>query len=586
MSVKGVISRVAGPFVTAKNATGLCMYELVRVGEEGIIGEVIGLSGDKAFIQVYEETAGLRPGEPVEGTGKPLSVELGPGLVGCMFDGIQRPLHILQDMAGSFIRRGLSPNALDRSRKFLFHPVVRPKLKVSGGSVLGYVDETPIVRHKILVPPDIEGVLEYIVPEGEYSVEDVIAEVRRDGEVFYLKLMHSWPVRKPRPYRYKIPPDTPLKTGQRVIDTFFPVAKGGTVAIPGGFGTGKTVLQHTLAKFADADIAIFVGCGERGNEMAGLIDEISKLTVPGTGYPLMNRTILIVNTSNMPIAAREASVYTGITIAEYYRDMGYNVLLMADSTSRWAEALREICGRLEEMPGEEGYPAYLATRLAEFYSRAGRVVTLSGEEGSVTIVGAVSPPGGDFSEPVTQNSLRLVKVFWALDFNLAHRRHFPAINWLRSYSMYLESMRSWYEKNVSPDWVKVREEAMNILREEEELRELIALLGPEVLTETQKLTLEIARMIREYFLRQSAFHPVDAYCPLDKAYHMLRLILKLRDRMSMVIDKGAPLAELLKMPVIEEISRMRILPYDEFKKSIERIEYEIDRLLEEVAWRR
>ncbi|MCS7113036.1 MAG: V-type ATP synthase subunit A [Candidatus Bathyarchaeota archaeon] len=585
MLVKGTISRVAGPFVTAKNATGLRMYELVRVGEEGIIGEVIGLSGDNAFIQVYEETAGLKPGEPVEGTGRPLSVELGPGLAGCMFDGIQRPLHILQDMAGFFIRRGLTPNALDRGRKWFFQRAVKPWSKVSGGSVLGYVDETPVVKHKVLVPPDVGGVLEYIAPEGEYSVEDVIAELRRDGEKIRLKLIHSWPVRKPRPYKYKIPPDIPLKTGQRVIDTFFPVARGGTVAIPGGFGTGKTVLQHTLAKFADADIAIFVGCGERGNEMAGLIDEISKLKIPGTDYPLMNRTVLIVNTSNMPIAAREASVYTGITIAEYYRDMGYDVLLMADSTSRWAEALREVCGRLEEMPGEEGYPAYLATRLAEFYSRAGRVVTLNGEEGSVTVVGAVSPPGGDFSEPVTQTSLRLIKVFWALDFSLAHRRHFPAINWLRSYSMYLDSMRSWYERQVAPDWVKVREEAMSILREEEELRELIALLGPEVLTETQKLTLEIARMVREYFLRQSAFHPIDSYCPLDKTYHMLRLILKLREKMSIAVEKGVSLAELLKMPIIEEIARMKIIPYDEFKKSIERVEYEVDRLLEKVIGR-
>ncbi|MBS7617146.1 V-type ATP synthase subunit A [Candidatus Bathyarchaeota archaeon] len=581
-----MISKVVGPFVTAKNVIGLHMYELVRVGSEGIIGEVIGLSGDNAFIQVYEETVGLRPGEPIEGTGKPLSVELGPGLVGRMFDGIQRPLHVLQGMAGFFIRRGLTPNALDRGEKWFLHPTAEPGSKVSGGDVLGYVDESPVVKHKILVPPDVKGVLEYVALEGEYTVEDDIAEVRWGGERICVKLMHSWPVRKPRPYRYKIPPDTPLITGQRIIDTFFPVAKGGTAAVPGGFGTGKTVLQHTLAKYADADVAIFVGCGERGNEMAGLIDEISELKIPGTDQSLLDRTILIVNTSNMPIAAREASVYTGITIAEYYRDMGYSVILMADSTSRWAEALREICGRLEEMPGEEGYPAYLTTRLAEFYARAGRVVTLNGEEGSVTVIGAVSPPGADFSEPVTQSTLRLVKVFWALDFALAHKRHFPAINWLTSYSMYFDSMKNWYEKHVTSDWVKVREEAMNLLREEEELRELVALLGPEVLTEAQRLTLEMARMIREYFLRQSAFHPIDAYSPPDKTYHMLKLILKLREKMSDAVERKVPLVELLSLPIVEEIARMKILPYDEFKKSVEKMNSEINeqigRLIEKV----
>ncbi|MEM2487997.1 MAG: V-type ATP synthase subunit A, partial [Thermoproteota archaeon] len=414
MPVRGTISRIVGPFVMAKNTTGLHMYELVRVGEEGVIGEVIGLSGNNAFIQVYEETIGLRPGEPVEGTGKPLSVELGPGLIGHIFDGIQRPLHVIQDMVGFFIRRGLTPNALDRSRKWFFQPVAKVGSKIPE-SILGLIDETPACKHKVLAPPSIEGTIEYIASEGEYTVEDTIAEVRAGGEKIGLKLMHTWPVRKPRPYKSKLPPNIPLTTGQRVIDAFFPMAKGGTAAVPGGFGTGKTVLQHTLAKYADADIAIFVGCGERGNEMAGLIDEISKLKIPGTDYPLLDRTILIVNTSNMPIAAREASIYTGITIAEYYRDMGYDVILMADSTSRWAEALREICGRLEEMPGEEGYPAYLTTRLAEFYSRAGRVVTLTEEEGSVAVVGAVSPPGADFSEPVTQSTLRLTKVFWALD---------------------------------------------------------------------------------------------------------------------------------------------------------------------------
>lgn len=586
MLVRGTISRIVGPFVMAKNTAGLHMYELVRVGEEGVIGEVIGLSGNNAFIQVYEETTGLRPGEPVEGTGKPLSVELGPGLISHIFDGIQRPLHVIQDMVGFFIRRGLTPNTLDRSRKWFFQPVIKVGSKVPE-NILGLVDETPVCKHKVLVPPNIEGTIEYVASEGEYTVEDTIAEVRVLGEKVGLKLMHTWPVRKPRPYKSKLPPNIPLTTGQRVIDTFFPVAKGGTAAVPGGFGTGKTVLQHTLAKYADAAVAIFVGCGERGNEMAGLIDEISKLKIPGTDYPLLDRTILIVNTSNMPIAAREASIYTGITIAEYYRDMGYDAILMADSTSRWAEALREICGRLEEMPGEEGYPAYLTTRLAEFYSRAGRVVTLTGEEGSVAVVGAVSPPGADFSEPVTQSTLRLTKVFWALDFNLAHRRHFPAINWLTSYSMYFDSMRDWYEKNVAQDWTLIRTEAMNLLREEEELRELVALLGPEVLTEAQRLTLEMARIIKECFLRQSAFHPIDVYCPLDKTYQMLNLIFKLRDRMRDAISKGIPLAELLSLPVVEIISRMKIVDYEEFKKTIpaisRSIDEQIDKLIEKFA---
>lgn len=582
MPVRGTISRIVGPFVVAKNTTGLHMYELVRVGEEGIIGEVIGLSGNNAFIQVYEETTGLRPGEPVEGTGKPLSVELGPGLIGHIFDGIQRPLHVIQDMVGPLIRRGLTPNILDRSRKWFFQPVAKVGSKIPE-SILGFVDETPACKHKILAPPNIEGTIEYIASEGEYTVEDTIAEVRAGGEKISLKLMHTWPVRKPRPYKSKLPPNIPLVTGQRVIDAFFPMAKGGTAAVPGGFGTGKTVLQHTLAKYADADVAIFVGCGERGNEMAGLIDEISKLKIPGTDYPLLDRTVLIVNTSNMPIAAREASIYTGITIAEYYRDMGYDVILMADSTSRWAEALREICGRLEEMPGEEGYPAYLTTRLAEFYSRAGRVVTLTGEEGSVAVVGAVSPPGADFSEPVTQSTLRLTKVFWALDFNLAHRRHFPAINWLTSYSMYFDSMRDWYEKNVAQDWAFIRTEAMNLLREEEELKELVALLGPEVLTETQRLTLEIARIIKESFLRQSAFHPIDVYCPLDKTYQMLNLIFKLRDKMRSAIDKGVPLAELLSLPIVEVISRMKIIDYEEFRKSIPAISRSIDEQIDKLV---
>jgi V/A-type H+-transporting ATPase subunit A len=573
----GEIIRIAGPVVTARNMTGSQMYELVKVGDVGLIGEIIRIEGDRATIQVYEETTGIKPGEKVEGTGKPLSVELGPGLIGQTYDGIQRPLPALQELVGYFVRRGVSAPALDRSKKWVFKPTVSPNEKVAGGSILGTVQETPLVTHRILVPPHISGKVKHICKEGEYTVVDEIAEIETSYGVEKLSLMHSWPVRQARPYIRKIPPDTPLLTGQRIIDTFFPIAKGGTAAIPGGFGTGKTVMQHQLAQWADADIIIYVGCGERGNEMAEVLERFPKLKDPRSGQPLMTRTILVANTSNMPIAAREASIYTGITLGEYFRDMGYDVALMADSTSRWAEALREISGRLEEMPGEEGYPAYLASRLADFYERAGRVETLGGRVGSVSIVGAVSPPGADFSEPVTQNTLRVIKVFWALDTSLAQRRHFPSINWLTSYSLYLDTMEDWFSKNVSPEWSKLRSEAMYILQREEELREIVQLVGPDALSESQRVFLEVARMIREDYLMQSAYHSIDSYCPIEKAYYMLSIILKFYHRMRDLVERGIPLAKILALPVRETIARMKIQPVEDFVKTAEEIGKEIDR---------
>jgi V/A-type H+-transporting ATPase subunit A len=556
--------------------TGSQMYELVKVGDAGLIGEIIRIEGDRSTIQVYEETTGVKPGEKVEGTGKPLSVELGPGLIGQTYDGIQRPLPALQELAGYFVRRGISAPSLERTKKWLFKPTVSPNEKIAGGSILGTIQETSLVLHRILIPPHVSGKVKYIAKEGEYTVVDEVAEVETSRGVEKLSLMHSWPVRQARPYIRKIPPDTPLLTGQRIIDTFFPIAKGGTAAIPGGFGTGKTVMQHQLAQWADADIIIYVGCGERGNEMAEVLERFPKLKDPRSGQPLMTRTILVANTSNMPIAAREASIYTGITLGEYFRDMGYDVALMADSTSRWAEALREISGRLEEMPGEEGYPAYLASRLAAFYERAGRVETLGERVGSVSIVGAVSPPGADFSEPVTQNTLRVIKVFWALDTSLAQRRHFPSINWLTSYSLYLNTMEGWFHENVNPNWSQLRSEAMYILQREEELREIVQLVGPDALSESQRVFLEVARMIREDYLMQSAYHPIDSYCPTEKAYHMLFVILKFYHQMRSLVEQGIPLTKILALPVKETIARMKIQPVEDFAKMAEEIGREVD----------
>lgn len=575
----GRIVRIAGPVVVAKGMRGSQMFELVRVGELSLIGEIIRLQEDLATIQVYEETSGLKPGERVVGTGQLLSVELGPGILTQIYDGIQRPLEIIKRTSGDFIARGLTAPALSRDKEWLFTPTVKAGDKVAGGDILGEVPETPLILHKIMVPPDIAGIVEEIVPEGNYRIEEVIAKIKApDGSIHEVNMMQRWPVRKPRPYKIKLEPVEPLITGQRVIDTFFPIAKGGTAAIPGGFGTGKTVTQHQLAQWAHAKVIVYIGCGERGNEMTEMLERFPELRDPKTGRPLMERTIMIANTSNMPVAAREASVYTGVTIAEYFRDMGYDVALMADSTSRWAEALREISGRLEEMPGEEGYPPYLSARLAEFYERAGRVITLGSEDrvGSLSIIGAVSPPGGDFSEPVVQSTLRIVKVFWALDTALAYRRHFPAINWLTSYSLYLETLEDWFRKNVAPDWPELRKEAMAILQKEAELLEIVRLVGPDALPEADRAILEIARMIREDYLMQHAYHPVDSYCPPDKMYQMLKTILYFNQRIKEAISKGVSLVEILKLPVREEIARMKIVPYEKVKGVAEDVRRKID----------
>ncbi len=578
MSRGGTIFRVAGPFLLAKGMAGSRMYELVRVGEAGVIGEIIRLEGEMAAIQAYEETVGMKPGEKVVGTGKPLSVSLGPGLIGQIYDGIQRPLPVIEDLIGPRIRRGVIPPALDRKKKWYFHPKVKKGARVVGGDSIGVVEETSLVKHRILVPPWVSGIVESIVSEGEYTVVDPMAEVRTEGGSEELHLMHTWPVRRPRPYKMVLPSDVPLLSGQRIIDAYFPLAKGGTATIPGGFGTGKTVLLRALAQWADADIVILVGCGERGNEMADAIERFPNLKDFRSGQPLMNRTIIIANTSDMPIAAREASIHAAVTLAEYYRDMGYDVALMADSTSRWAEALREISGRLEEMPGEEGYPAYLASRLAEFYARAGRVKTIGSKEryGSITAIGAVSPPGGDFSEPVTGGTLRLTRVFWALDFALAHRRHFPAINWFMSYSEYMHPLEGWYE-NVGPDWPRLREEAMSLLKEEEELREIVSLVGAEILGDKQRCVFEAAKMVKEYFLLQSAFHPVDMYCPIKKTYHMLRLILKFYERAKLAVDLGVPLVQVLSLGVREDLARMKIIRPEGFDE----VSLEIDKKINE-----
>ncbi|AGB05166.1 ATP synthase, A subunit [Aciduliprofundum sp. MAR08-339] len=580
----GKIIRVAGPVVVADGMKGSEMYEVVHVGEEGLIGEIIGLYGDTATIQVYEETSGIRPGEPVKRTGAPLSVMLGPGIISQIYDGIQRPLPQIKDMMGDFIKRGASASPLDTNKKWHFVPRVKKGDRVTGGDILGTVQETKIVEHRIMVPPEKEGKIEWIAEEGDYTIEEPIARINGED----IKMYQRWPVRRQRPFREKMDPIQLLVTGQRVLDTFFPIAKGGTAAIPGGFGTGKTVTQHQLAKWSDADIVVYVGCGERGNEMTEVLEDFPKLKDPRSGEPLMNRTVLIANTSNMPVAAREASIYTGITIAEYFRDMGYHVALMADSTSRWAEALREISGRLEEMPGEEGYPAYLASRLAEFYERAGYVEVLGSEKkyGSVTVVGAVSPPGGDFSEPVTQNTLRIVKVFWALDADLAHKRHFPSIHWLRSYSLYLNSVRHWWENNIAKDWYDLRREAMGILQREAELQEIVQLVGPDALPAKEQALLETARSIREDFLQQNAFHDVDTYCPADKQYLMLKLILKFHKLITDAVELGVSMDKIRKLSIKEDLAYMGRIPNetykDEFKNIEAKMENEIENLIKEV----
>ncbi|HHY77579.1 MAG TPA: V-type ATP synthase subunit A [Clostridiales bacterium] len=576
----GRIIKVSGPLVVAEGMDEANVYDVVYVSNNRLIGEIIEMRGDKASIQVYEETTGIGPGDPVYSTGEPLSVELGPGMIEKMFDGIQRPLDSLREIAGDFLARGTEVKSLDREKKWHFKPAVKVGDKVVEGDIIGTVQETPVVLHKIMVPPGISGVVTEI-KEGEFTIVDDICVL--DGKT-KLQMMQKWPVRKGRGYKRKLNPTIPLLTGQRVIDTFFPVAKGGTAAIPGPFGSGKTVIQHQLAKWADAEIVVYVGCGERGNEMTDVLMEFPEIVDPSTGESLMKRTVLIANTSNMPVAAREASIYTGITIAEYFRDMGYSVAIMADSTSRWAEALREMSGRLEEMPGDEGYPAYLASRVAEFYERAGKVVCLGSDdrEGAVTVIGAVSPPGGDLSEPVSQATLRIVKVFWSLDYALSYRRHFPAINWLNSYSLYQSKIDEWMDNNVDPQFSANRIKAMNLLQDETGLLEIVRLVGRDSLSEEDQLKLEAAKSIREDFLQQNAFHDVDTFCSLQKQNKMLKLILNFYDQAKRALEQGVYLKEILSLEVRNRIARAKYIPedrIDEIDKINEELVASIDNLI-------
>ena len=561
---KGVITKISGPLVVASGMRDANMFDVVRVSDSRLIGEIIEMHGDRASIQVYEETSGIGTGEPVESTNEPLSVELGPGLIKGIFDGIQRPLNVIRDLVGNSLTRGIEVPALSRDARWHFVPTVKAGDRVRGGDVLGTVKETDIVNHKIMVPPAVSGTVKSI-SEGDFTVTDPVGVITKDnGEDYTFTLMQKWPVRKGRPYAKKLSPDVPLVTGQRVIDALFPIAKGGVAAIPGPFGSGKTVTQHQLAKWAEADIVVYIGCGERGNEMTDVLNEFPELIDPHTGKSLMERTVLIANTSDMPVAAREASIYTGITIAEYFRDMGYSVALMADSTSRWAEALREMSGRLEEMPGEEGYPAYLGSRLAQFYERAGRVISLgtNGREGALSVIGAVSPPGGDISEPVSQATLRIVKVFWGLDSALAYKRHFPAINWLTSYSLYADSLGKWFNANVSDEWMTLRGRLMSLLSDEAALDEIVKLVGMDALSAPDRLKMEAARSIREDFLHQLAFHEVDTYSSLKKQYYMMKLVTEFYDESLDALGKGADIEDIVKLPVRESIGRFKYIHED------------------------
>ena len=575
----GKIIKVSGPLVVADGMADASMADVVRVGPQHLIGEILNMTGDRASIQVYEETSGLGPGAEVVTTGAPLSVELGPGLIENIYDGIQRPLEEIVRRVGANITRGIQVPPLDREKLWAFTPTAAAGDAVTGGDVLGTVPETASVLHKIMVPVGVSGTVEWLAEAGQYSITQPIARLRTaDGGVRELTMVQRWPVRVGRPYKKKFPPETPLQSGQRVIDTMFPIAKGGTAAVPGPFGSGKTVVQHQLAKWADVDIVVYIGCGERGNEMTDVLREFPELTDPRTGESLMKRTVLIANTSDMPVAAREASVYTGITIAEYFRDMGYDVAVIADSTSRWAEALREMSGRLEEMPGEEGYPAYLASRLAQFYERAGVVQCMGTEErsGSLTAVGAVSPPGGDLSEPVAQATMRIVKVFWSLDASLAYRRHFPAINWLNSYSLYLDAVTPWFDEHMGPDFMKNRNRAMHLLQEENELNEIVQLVGKDSLSPKDQLTLEIARMLREDFLQQNAFMDVDAYSSFDRQMRLLALILHYETLCRDAIDKGAALPALFAIPARERLGWAKYAAAEEYAANYEQVHTEMD----------
>ncbi|HOS81529.1 MAG TPA: V-type ATP synthase subunit A [Methanolinea sp.] len=574
--IQGTISRISGPVVIAEGMRGSKMYDVVNVGTLDLPGEIIRLEGDWAVVQVYEDTTGLSIGEPVKNTEQPLSVELGPGLISSIFDGVQRPLPELAKKSGSFISRGISATGLSREREWDFEPAIAEGTQVKGGEILGSVREFHFTHH-ILVPPGVTGTIKKI-RKGRFRVTDTICELDSGTE---LTMLQRWPVRKGRPYVKKLDPTVPLVTGQRIFDCLFPLTKGGTAMIPGGFGTGKTVSEQTLAKWADAQVIIYIGCGERGNEMTDVLSEFPELVDPRTGLPLIQRTILIANTSNMPVAAREASIYTGITMAEYYRDMGYDVALMADSTSRWGEALREVSGRLEEMPGEEGYPAYLATRLAAFYERAGRVICLGpeGRTGSVTIVGAVSPPGGDFSEPITQNTLRIAGTFWALDTNLAYRRHFPSVNWIKSYSLYLDSVEKWFTEMMAGNWRELRDKTMYLLQKEVELQEIVQLVGPDALPESEKAILEVTRMIREDFLQQSAYSDTDSFCPLDKQFWMLATIISYYEAAEEAMNRGVSLKQISSLPLRAEIARMKeISEVEQIRQLADRVKAQIGAL--------
>ena len=578
MNSKGTIKKVAGPLVIATGMRDANMFDVVHVSDQMLTGEIIEMHGDEASIQVYEETSGLGPGEPVVSTGVPMSVELGPGLITSIYDGIQRPLDAIMKVCGNNLKRGIHVDSLDREKKWNFVPTAEIGEEVSGGDVLGTVQETEVVEQKIMVPPDVKGKVKEL-KSGEFTVTETIAIIETEKGDREIQLMQRWPVRKSRPYTEKLRPDKPLITGQRVVDAFFPIAKGGTAAVPGPFGSGKTVIQHQLAKWAEADIVVYIGCGERGNEMTDVLNEVPALVDPKTGRSLMERTVLIANTSDMPVAAREASIYTGITIAEYFRDMGYSVALMADSTSRWAEALREMSGRLEEMPGEEGYPAYLGSRLAQFYERAGHVIALGkdGRDGALSVIGAVSPQGGDISEPVSQATLRIVKVFWGLDSNLAYQRHFPAINWLTSYSLYLDSMEKWFNEEVEPGWMSARQEMMSLLQDESKLNEIVQMVGMDALSPADRLKMEAAKSIREDFLNQNSFDEVDTYSSLRKQYLMMRLVMSFYEKAKAALEKGANVEDLIAMPSREPIGRFKYTPEDKIEDEFTRINDLLDR---------
>ena len=586
MAAQGRIVWVSGPAVRADGMSEAKMYETVTVGNAKLVGEVIRLTGDVAFIQVYESTSGLKPGEPVVGTGNPLSVLLGPGIIGQLYDGIQRPLRELSKQSGSFIGRGIVTTPVDMTKKWHFVPTVSVGDEVTGGDILGTVKETDLIDHSIMVPPDHPGrKIKNIVSEGDYDLETEIATTEKDGQTISLKMYHKWPVRKPRPIKSRYDPIVPLITGQRVIDTFFPIAKGGTGSIPGAFGTGKTVTLHQIAKWADAQVVVYIGCGERGNEMTEVLVEFPHLKDPRSGKPLMDRTVLVANTSNMPVAAREASIYTGVTIAEYYRDMGKDVVLVADSTSRWAEALREMSGRLEEMPAEEGYPSYLASRLAEFYERAGRVRAAGSpdRDGSVTLIGAVSPSGGDFTEPVTTHTMRFIKTFWALDAKLAYSRHYPSINWMNSYSGYLADIAKWWDENISKDWLSIRSEAYGILQREDTLKEIVRLLGPEALPDEEKLILEVARMIKIGLLQQNSFDDVDTFCSPEKQFKLMQLLVNFYREGQQAIKEGATLTDIRAMPIIGSILKARMDVKDDEMPKLDQLENDMQKQFKKIT---